>query len=374
MTPPKNLNSEADYLKNKFAELGVWIDRYIGDIDERIERRVSEIYRPLRDSVSTFIDDKLEESDVEALWKRHVELEEGEIEKKIGEFCGELRYKVQEHLQEFNKQLASEFELLGKINMEGPEQYDPLDVKRIAKWASNLLWLVPGIGPIAKALMTAASTILTWFIPSREEKLQRRKNEESRRLRNQIESHSRDTVKEMKRWFDKEIVNKLVQGTQQDASLLYEGMFKVAKGLGDTASSCAKLQAGLNRWLLLRCGQLVRERVAKDAVYAWIARAPGTQTKCIGTASSSFCRKVGKALGERVEVQEPGSMQEMIAEALRPAEVDPANICFDQDGAIVRLSRNQLSRAKGRDGTNLRLAESLLKTPIQLREDKGIES
>ena len=193
-------------------------------------------------------------------------------------------------------------------------------------------------------------------------------------MRSQIESHSRDTAKEMKRWFDKEIVNKLVQGTQRDASLLYEGMFEILKGLGDAASSCARLQADLNRWLLLRCGQLVEAWVAKDAVSAWIARDPGTQTKCIGTASSSFCRKVGKALGERVEVQKPGSMQEMIAEALGPAEVDPANIGFDQDGAIVRLSRNQLSRAKGRDGSNLRLAERLLKTPIQLREDKGIES
>ena len=370
----KNLNSEANYLKNKFTELNEWLDGYIGDIDERINRRISEIYRPLRDSVSTFIDDKLEEPDVEARWKRHVESEKEKIEKKIGELCGELRNKVQEHLQGFNKQLASEFELLGKIDMRGPEQYNPLDIKWIIKWASYLLWLVPGLGGIAKMVMTAVSEILTWFMPDREEKLQRRKNEASRQLRNQIESNSRDTAEEIKRWFDKEIVDKLIQGTRRDALLLYEGMFEISKGFGDAVSPCAKLQADLNRWLLLRCGQLVGERVAKDAVSAWIARDPGTQTKCVGTASSSFCRKVGKALGERVEVQKPGSMQEMIAEALRPAEVDPANIGFDQDGAIVRLSRNQLSRAKGRDGTNLHLAECLLKTPIRLREDKGTES
>ena len=370
----KNLNSEANYLKNKFAELNEWLDGYIGDIDERINRRISEIYRPLRDSVSTFIDENLEKPDVEALWERHVESEKEKIEKKIGELCGELRNKVQEHLQGFNKQLASEFELLRKINMEGPEQYDPLDIKRIIEWASNLLLLVPGLGWITRMLMTAVSKVLTWFMPDREGKLQRRKNEESRQLRNQIESNSRDTAKEIKRWFDKEIVNKLIQGTRRDALLLYEGMFKISKGFGDAVSSCAKLQADLNRWLLLRCGRLVGERVAKDAVSAWIARDPGTQTKCIGTASSSFCRKVGKALGERVEVQKPGSMQEMIAEALRPATVDPVKISFDQDGAIVRLSRNQLSRAKGRDGANLRLAECLLKTPIRLREDKGAKS
>ena len=370
----KNLDSEADYLKNKFAELSLWLDGYIGNIDERIERRVSEIYRPLRDSVSAFIDKNLEKPDVEARWERHVKSEKEKIEKKIGEFCGELRDKVQEHLQEFNKQLVSEFELLGKINMEGPEQYDPLDIKRIIEWASNLLFLIPGLGQTAKMLMMAVSKILAWFMPEREEKLQRRKNEESRRLRNQIESNSRDTAKEMKHWFNKEIVNKLVQGTRRDALLLYEGMFEISKGLGDAASSCARLQADLNRWLLLKCGQLVEARVDKDAVSAWIARDPGTQTKCIGTASSSFCRKVGKALGERIEVQKRGSIQEMIVKALHPAMIDPMKISFDQHGAIVRLSQNQISRAKGRDGTNLRLAESLLKTPIRLREDKGEKS
>ena len=367
----KNLNSEANYLKNKFAELNEWLDGYIGDIDERINRRISEIYRPLRDSVSTFIDDNLEKPDVEALWERHVESEKEKIEKKIGELCGELRNKVQEHLQGFNKQLASEFELLKKINMEGPEQYDPLDIKWIIKWASNLLLFVPGLGWFAKMLMTAVFKVSTWFMPDREEKLQRRKNEESRQLRNLIESNSRDTAKEIKRWFDKEIVNKLIQGTRRDALLLYEGMFKISKGFGDAVSSCAKLQADLNRWLLLRCGQLVGERVAKDAVSAWIARDPGTQTKCVGTASSSFCRKVGEALGERVDVQKRGSMQEMIAKALRPATVDPVKISFDQDGAIVRLPQNQISQAKGKNGINIRFAERLLKTSIQLREDKG---
>ena len=61
----------------------------------------------------------------------------------------------------------------------------------------------------------------------------------------------------------------------------------------------------------------------------------------------------------------------MIAKALRPATVDPVKISFDQDGAIVRLSQNQISQAKGKNGINIRFAERLLKTPIRLREDKG---
>ena len=99
----KNLNSEANYLKNKFTELNEWLDGYIGDIDERINRRISEIYRPLRDSVSTFIDDNLEKPDVEARWKRDAESEKEKIKKKIRELCDDLRDEVQEHLREFNK-------------------------------------------------------------------------------------------------------------------------------------------------------------------------------------------------------------------------------------------------------------------------------
>ena len=381
------IRNNAELLEKKFVELNTWLSGYIDGVDKRIERRVSGMWEPLRSSVSAFIDENIEREDIESRWERRVRSEK--IDEKVGEFQKTLCEEIRQHLEEFNRQTDIEYELLGKINVKGPRQYNPSDIKRNLRRVSAAATALAGVagtavligasnfwnpvGWVAGALSVAALGA-SWFFDDREKKLQLQKVETAKQLRDDIDSEKLRLARELKSWFEKEITVKLVGSIRQETPTLYNGMFGISQEMETAASSCTKLQADLNRWLLLRCGQLIGEQVAKDAVSAWIARDPGNQTKCIGTASSSFCRKVGKALGERVEVQKPGSMQEMIAEALRPATVDPVKISFDQDGAIVRLSRNQLSRAKGRDGANLRLAECLLKTPIRLREDKGAKS
>ena len=381
------LRDNTELLEKKFGELNIRLGGYIDGVDERIEHRVSEMLKWLRSSVSAFIDENIEREDIESHWESRVRSEK--VDEKVGEFQKTLCEEIRQHLEEFNRQADIEYELLEKINVEGPRQYNPSDRRRNLRRFSTAAGVTASIAATAAALgtanfwnpvgwvagaLSAAAFGSSWFFDDREKKLQLQKVETAKQLREDIDSEKRRLARELKIWFNKAIMVKIVGSIGQETPMLYNSMFGISQELETAASSCAKLQADLNRWLLLRCGQLVGERVAKDAVSAWIARDPGTQTKCVGTASSSFCRKVGKALGERVEVQKPGSMQEMIAEALRPARVDPVKISFDQDGAMVRLSRNQLSRAKGRDGTNLRLAECLLKTPIQLRGDEGTES
>lgn len=84
----KNLASTAKLFKSKFDELDTWLDGHIGSINERIERRVSEMFKPLRAEMSRFIDENIERENVNALWKRRVK-DEG-IDRKIEELCKEL--------------------------------------------------------------------------------------------------------------------------------------------------------------------------------------------------------------------------------------------------------------------------------------------
>ena len=378
------LRDNAELLEKKFGELNVRLSGYIDGVDERIERRVSEMLKWLRSSVSAFIDENIEREDIDSLWESRVRSEK--IGEKMDEFQKTLCEEIRRDLEEFNRQTDIEYELLGKINVEGPRQYNPSNSRRNLRRFSRAAGVASSIAFTAVALgaanfwnpvgwvagvLSAAAFGASWLLDNREKKLQLQKVETAKQLRDDIDSEKLRLARELKGWFEKEITGKLVGSIRQETSTLYNGMFGISRELETAASSCAKLQADLNRWLLLRCGQLVGEQVAKDTVSAWIARDPGTQTKCVGTASSSFCRKVGEALGERVDVQKRGSMQEMIAKALRPATVDPVKISFDQDGAIVRLSQNQISQAKGKNGINIRFAERLLKTPIRLREDKG---
>lgn len=124
----KNLASTARLFKSRFDELDTWLDGYIGSINERIQRRVSEMFKPLRGEVSCFIDENIERENVNALWKRRVE-DEG-IDRKIEELYKELSDEVRSRLEEFSRQLTVEFEMLGRFDMEGSEQYNPGNAKR----------------------------------------------------------------------------------------------------------------------------------------------------------------------------------------------------------------------------------------------------
>lgn len=84
----KGLQLSAKHLKDKFEELNTWLDRYIATINELIEDRASEVLRPLRDSVSAFIDENIERDNIEARWDRRVELEE--INQQMADFRKQL--------------------------------------------------------------------------------------------------------------------------------------------------------------------------------------------------------------------------------------------------------------------------------------------
>lgn len=212
--------------------------------------------------------------------------------------------------------------------------------------------------------------MLSRFFNDREEKLQRRKGGAAKRLRTQLARQERRCTKEVKSWFYKEITRKLVRGIRKETPRFYGGMFELSRLLrGNASSSLTGIQADLNSRLFRRCGEFVGGKVSEETISASIARDPRIRAKCVGSASRSFCQKVGRALDGRIGVQKQGPMEEMIAEALHPATVDPMKISLDQQGAVVRLPKGKMGRATGKQGNNVQLAERLLRTPIRLRED-----
>ena len=380
----KGLQLSAKHLKDKFEELNTWLDRYIGTIDELIEGRASEVLRPLRDSVSAFIDENIERDDIEARWDRRVELEG--IDQQMADFRKQLLDEIREHLEEFNREVAGDWELKEAIRtkMQGPEQYDPWDIKRTLRWVSTGLSAVAQLGAliftrtfwnpvgwIAGAVALLAHGLST-LIEDRETKLQHHKKRATEQLRKQIDLMEQRIVEETKDWFYKS-TRKLVRGIQEDTRQLYCGMFDLSRDIKEVAFTCAeeKVQP-LNRRLLFRCGELVGENVTKDAI-STIARDPGIKTKFIWTdsaASSSFCKEVSRALGEWIEGVEPASRSKMIATALYPASIDPEKVSFDHDckKVVVQVSADQVGRAIGREGSNVKLASRLMKTWIELQE------
>lgn len=124
-----------------------------------------------------------------------------------------------------------------------------------------------------------------------------------------------------------------------------------------------------------------------------MSREPGFRTKIAVTSNDSKVDPVGACVGVRGSrirniVEELGgekidivrwneSSQILIANALKPAEVDEVSLCFELGRATIIVQEDQLSLAIGRRGQNVRLAARLTGWDIDIltpeEYQKGLE-
>lgn len=124
-----------------------------------------------------------------------------------------------------------------------------------------------------------------------------------------------------------------------------------------------------------------------------MAREPGFRTKlavssvdskvdavgaCVGVRGSRIRNIVDELGGEKIDiVRWNESSQILIANALKPAEVEEVSLCFELGRATIIVREDQLSLAIGRRGQNVRLAARLtgwdvdILTPVEFA--KGLE-
>lgn len=125
-----------------------------------------------------------------------------------------------------------------------------------------------------------------------------------------------------------------------------------------------------------------------------MAREPGFRTKlavtsidskvdavgaCVGVRGSRIRNIVDELGGEKIDiVRWNESSQILIANALKPAEVEEVSLCFELGRATIIVRDDQLSLAIGRRGQNVRLAARLtgwdidILTPVEFQ--KGLDT
>lgn len=88
---------------------------------------------------------------------------------------------------------------------------------------------------------------------------------------------------------------------------------------------------------------------------------------CVGVGGSRIKSVTNELGGEKVEINRYNeSMQVMIPEALKPAEIDEVQIYQTMGRAIVLVREDQLSLAIGKRGQNVRLASKLVGIDIEI--------
>lgn len=377
----KTVKRAATYLKDKFGELDIWLNGFVRSANSRAETEASQLVQPLRSSVSSFIDENIEREDVAERWRGKVKALgiEAWLERQQAAVLDELRSR----LVEFSLEMAVESKLVGEFDAANPAQFDPWDVKRTLRRAGTgasalggvvvvgalLNWWNPAgwvMGAIALASLGFAG--LSWLFDDREKKLQRQKARAADQLRGSIDELERKVAGSLKKWFYDGVTSGLLCVIRNDTKQLYDGMFDVARALGEGSRQVGTIVERLNQRLLVRTGHFVGTPIVEERI-ARVVREPGVRTKLLWRDESDdtrFCRHVGVALGEWVDGIPDGPVPQKVARALRPASVSPTKVSVSGRSAIARVPQHEVGRAIGRGGSNVSLASRLLGIRIKV--------
>lgn len=371
----KTVDHGAAYIRDKFDELDVWLKGFVRHTKARTKTESANLVKPLRASVSTFVDDNIERKDVAARWRRKVralKIEEwlrGQQDMILDELRGRL--------DDFTREMAVEVKLVGDFEVASPSQANPWDVKRSLGWLSAGAGALAGVAAVGGFIFAAnfwnpvgwfagvvsvASLGLSWLFGDRERKLQRQKAAAARQLRGSIDELEQKVADALHEWFSTEVNGRLVRGIRADTTQLYSRMFEVGRVLRDGADKVGMLVEDLDRRLLVRTGQFVGVALARERL-ARVVRDPGVRTKLLwndDVDDPRFREQVGAALGEWIDGVREGPLADKVAAALRPASVAPAAVAVSGRAATVRLPKAEVDLALGPGGINLSLASRLL--------------
>lgn len=377
----KTVRRAAQYLEDKFSELDVWLDGFVRATNARAETEAAQLVKPLRSSVSSFIDENIERDDVGARWNQKVKALaiEAWIKRQQTAILDELRGR----LVEFSREIEVESKMSGELGSPNPSQYDPWDVKRSLRWGSAAGGALAGVAAVAGYFgaanfwnpvgwiaggLSVIALVLSWFFDDREKKLQQQKAKATSQLRESIDKLEKEVASGLKKWFYDSVTTRLVQAIRKDTKQLYTGMRDVSCSLDDGARQVGAIVEGLNRRLFVRAGQFVGVPVEEVRI-ARVVRDPGLRAKFLWQDSSdnpTFCKQVGIAIGEWIDGIPDGPIAQKIAWALRPASVSPTKVSISAQAAVVRVPQSEVGRAIGRRGNNVSLASRLVNVRIKV--------
>lgn len=369
------------FLKNKFAELDVWLDSFVRSADFRSRTEAALIVSPLRNSISAFVEENIEREDVGERWQRRIKALG--IEARVKRHQTSIVDEFQARLAEFSREMSVETPLIGAFGGRSPDTYDPADVKRSLKRVSAGGLALAGLAGVAGLfgaanfwnpvgwILGGAGLLalgLSWFFDDREEKLQRQKARAAEQLRGQVDQIEKRVTESTTKWFHENIEGRYIRAIRDDTRKLYTGMFEIAALLDDGARQVAAVVERLDRRLLVRTGSFLGLKVT-EAHLARVVRDPGVRAKFVWSGSfqdTEFCRRVGMALGEFVDGVAQGPAESIVAGALRPAVVKPSMVSIVGATAIVRVPSAEAGKAIGRGGSNISLACRLAGLQIKI--------
>jgi hypothetical protein len=371
----------------RFRELDAWCDHFISDTNDQIASEVQVAVAGLRGRIAGFVEDHLERQDVAARWKKLVESED------LGGWAQRWQQgridALSAQLQEFARQAEVEREIGVGAAQIHVESFDPLDVKRGLGRAAAALGAIESVlfggavlnwwnpaGWVMGALAGAGVLlgVLSWFWDDRESEMSKKRAEAREALHAGVDKMAQDIERRLRRWFY-ESITQAIRGLRGDQGALVRGL---EQGAGALRSTCAKLKGTIEELdlrLILRTAQALRQPVEPRHLVR-VARQPGQRAKLLvhGSADKSVGPRIGRALGEWIDLVPQGTPTEEVARSLTPAQPKPRAITIQGEVAHVRVAPAEVGKAVGKQGLNVKLASRLVRLRIHISSEEPRET
>ena len=372
----ENLAQYSKTITEKRDHFDQWFKRYDQNVlPELIDIRVDDIFDELKQSVSQFVDENIENDDFDQSWSEY--LKQFGLQSKLKRLMEELQEDIQQQIEKFNKEVQQDLKFAQTMNPGDSFSFDTTDYKRMTGWGVALagglstLAFAMSWNPVGWGLMAAGAFcgILNFFTDSKEEKLCKQKSKAAADIRKSIDKQKSKTKKEIESWFRKNVKGKVVKTIIKDTDNLLSGVNGFCLNLKAASGECDKLLNNVNRRLIQQSAQALTSEQAPHINR--IVRLPGEG--CFFTVDGYFhnpqlLKSVGLALNEFVTVVYEGSPENMLTHALGINRNPDTQIEINGNQAKICVPKKLMGKVIGRNGWRIKLVTALLHLRIQVTE------
>lgn len=349
-------------------QVNKWHHRIRTRLPERIEKEVTLAFSPLKESISSFVDDNIQVSNFSERLEDHIAT--FDIKFKCEKIAQNIIEEVQQDLSQFNRDLERSIELNNKIEKTGNHKsFDPVDYKRMNGWASAITTVLSAIAisngwnPVGWGFAGVGVLfgVLQVFSDSKLKKLHGEKCKRTTEIQDQITEHCDQTVQTLIAWFYEDIDTGHIFGVKAELRDLCTGFSHLCTSLEAATVELDELEAAINKRWLLRIMEVSSKGSYKKPEVDRIVRQPGYA--CYFKVSNYFkepdlLRRMQGIAGERVKVVYDGAIEEMIRHALG-INNNAINILKDKDGYSIYAPSDTIGKIIGKQHRNIMLASAI---------------
>ena len=346
----------------------IWHERQSKRVPDKIEKDVGRVFAPLMKSISSFVDDNIQSNSFGNRLDDHIA--SFDLEERCKNVANNIAEELAADLEQFNRDMAKNIELGGKLNMEGSKRsFDPFDYKRMNGWTAAGLGVLSAIAfanswnPIGWGLAAAGFVfgLFQMLSDSKTKKLQMEKRSRTKEIRDEIEVQRDNSIKEITKWFHKDIERKQILQVKSELKEVCMGLEKFIQSLEKAFLQLDQLEHDINERYLLRSMDIVASDKYQKPQFKRIVRQPGYA--CYFTVTNHFkepelLSSLQTLLGERVRVVYENSVEKMLYHMLGLRK-DRARVEGENGEYFIFAKEEDLGRIIGKQGRNIMLAAAI---------------